>query len=450
MLLFLDSLNRFLWGVPVLIMILALGLRLSIKTGFVQIRKLPHALREMFHGMTRRNTEGISSYRALCTALAATVGTGNLAGVAGAITIGGPGAVFWMWICGVIGMMIKFEEVILAVRYRRKNSDGAWIGGPMYMIESGMPARLRLLAGIYCFLGVAASFGIGNTVQVNTVVDSIGRVLQLRQITPTAGGNLLIGAVMAAVVASAFTKGSERIGSFAQFLVPTAAGLYILLSLGVVILNVHRVVPALTSIVTGAFSPRAVTGGAVGSVFLTVRIGTSRGVFTNEAGMGTASIAHAESNASTAFSQGLMGIAEVFLDTIVICTLTALAILCSGVSIPYGAETGIQLTLDAFTAVYGEWVILPLTVAICFLATATVLGWGLYAIRCAQYLFGERAWGFFAVLQPAAVLVGAIMNTSQVWVLSELLNCLMAIPNLIALTYLMPTFLKEVNAYRSG
>lgn len=446
---FLTSLNSFVWGVPVLMLILFVGLRLSVQTGFVQIRRLPDALKEAYRSITnKQSASGMSAYRALCTALAGTVGTGNLAGVAGAICIGGPGAIFWMWICGMIGMVIKFAEVILAVHYRQKDSTGAWIGGSMYIIQQAMPDRMRFLAGVYCFLGVAASIGVGNTVQINTFVTGVNEILANWNHPPSMASSVIIGILMALFVYTAFRKGSGRIGFLAQILVPAATGLYIILAFGVILMNAHHIPNALMSIVSGAFNPRAVTGGMVGSLFTTIRIGTSRGVFTNEAGMGTASIAHAESSTNSPVLQGYLGMIEVFLDTLVICTLTAFAILCSGIPIPYGEEYGIELTLAAFSSVYGSWILFPVTVIICLLATATILGWGLYAVRCAQYLFGEKIWSYFTAIHAIAVFAGALMNTSSVWLISELMNGLMAIPNLIMLIYMTPVFVKIVKASR--
>lgn len=435
----LEWINRFVWGMPALILIIGVGLYLSFCTGFAQLRLFPRALRSFLSQFKRRNeTGGNSSYRALCTALAATVGTGNIAGVAGAIAIGGPGAIFWMWICAVFGMVTKFGEATLAVKYRRINKKGETVGGPMYMIEDGMPKKWKWMASLYCFFGVVAAFGVGNATQVNAVIGSINGVVAFLGGGGSVATDMLLGVILALLISSMLLGGAKRIGSVAERLVPFAAVGYMLLCVFVLLVRWRALPDVFASILCGAVSPCAVTGGMVGSAFTALRIGASRGVFTNEAGMGTAAIAHGASEVDHPVKQGLMGIVEVFLDTIVICTLTALVILCSGVDINYGVDTGVLLTVDAFSEVLGAWICVPIAVAMCCFAVATVLGWGLYGIRCAQYLFGEKAWRPFVYLQGAVVLISSVLQTGTVWILAETVNGLMAIPNLIALAYLMP------------
>lgn len=436
----LERVNAAVWGVPALLGILGIGIYLSIRTGFAQVRLFPKALRA-FLSTFRRNRgkdEGVSPYRALCTALAATVGTGNLAGVAGAIAIGGPGAVFWMWISAVLGMMTKFAEATLSVRYRERNSGGEWVGGPMYMIRNGMGKRWRWLATVYCFFGVVAAFGVGNATQVNTVIGGINQAVTALGGAESQWGNVLMGIGLAVLICGILLGGMKKIGTMAEMLVPFASVCYLLLGLGVLIARIQDVPGAFAAIFTGAFSPRAVTGGMVGSMFAALRIGVSRGVFTNEAGMGTAGIAHSAARVTHPAQQGLMGIMEVFLDTVVICTMTALVILVSGVAIPYGEDVGVVLTTQAFSAVYGDWVSILIAAALCCFAIATVLGWGLYGARCAQFLFGDGVWKRFVLLQGVAVILGAVLKTGTVWLLSETVNGLMAIPNLIALGCLAP------------
>ena len=435
----LEKVNAIVWGPPLIILTLCIGLYISLSTGFVQIRLLPKALKAFFSQFKRKNeSSGVSSYRALCTALAATVGTGNLAGVAGAIAIGGPGAVFWMWVCGLLGMATKFAEATLAVRFRQKNKEGAYVGGPMYMICNGLHRRWHVLAYLYCFFGVVASFGVGNATQINTVLGGFEKIVSQNGNTISFHVRLIIGISLAVLVSVLLRGGAKRIGKATELLVPFASVCYLVLGIVVLTVRVDAIDDAFKAIVLGAFSPKAVTGGAVGSFVLTLRIGTSRGVFTNEAGMGTASIAHASSDVSSPCDQGLMGIVEVFLDTIVICTVTALVILCSGVMIPYGADTGVSLTADAFSSVFGEWIYIAITVALCTFAVATVLGWGLYGARCTQFLFGEGAWNVFVFLQGIVVVVGACMRTETVWLMSDIVNGLMSVPNLIALFLLTP------------
>lgn len=446
---FLETLNGIVWGVPALIMILGVGIYLSIRTGFAQIRLFPKAVKTFKDQFISRkkNHNGVSSYRALCTALGATVGTGNLAGVAGAIALGGPGSIFWMWVCGFLGMATKFAEAVLAIRYRKKSGSGEYIGGPMYMIEQGMPPKIKWLAGLYCYFGVVASFGVGNATQINAVIGGINSVIVTYGGNESKTGNLIMGVVLAALVLILLLGGAKRIGAAAENLVPFAAGGYILLAAFILIVKAEMIPAAFCTIVKGAFDPRAVTGGVLGSAAVSVRVGASRGTFTNEAGMGTASIAHASAQVKHPVEQGLMGIMEVFLDTIVICTMTALVILCSGVYIPYGSDVGVTLTSQSFSSVCGDWVCIPIAIALCCFAVATVLGWGLYGARCTQYLFGDKAWKRFAFAQAGVVVIGAVLRTGTVWLLSEIVNGLMAIPNLIALTYLSPELSRLISEY---
>ena len=436
----LAQLNEIVWGVPALLLILGVGLYLSVRTRFAQLRLFPKAMREFLktlRGETLKNGT-VSPFQALCTALAATVGTGNLAGVAGAIAIGGPGAVFWMWVCALLGMVTKFAEATLAVRYRTRDANGEFVGGPMYMIRNGLGKRWAWLAGLYSFFGVVAAFGVGNATQVNAVISGINEAITAFGGEPSLTGNLIMGAFLALLVAFMLLGGLRRIGSIAETLVPFAAIGYVLLGIGVLIARADAIPDALSTIIRGAFSPRAATGGIVGSFLLTLRTGVSRGVFTNEAGMGTASIAHAAADVEHPAQQGLMGIMEVFLDTVIICTVTALVILCSGVPVPYGEDVGVILTAQAFASVYGSWVSVFIAAALCLFAVATVLGWGLYGIRCAQYLFGAGVWRKFVLLQAVTVVIASVLSTGTVWLLSETVNGLMAIPNLIALTALTP------------
>ena len=447
----LNALHDLVWGAPGLILILGTGIYLTVITGFAQVRLFPEALRR-FAGMFRGSKEkknGISPFQALCTALAATVGTGNLVGVAGAICLGGPGAIFWMWVCGLVGMATKFAEATLAVRYRvRRGTE--FVGGPMYMIRQGMEKRFHFLAGVYSFLGVIAAFGVGNATQINAVVTGINNVLTRFGGQASTRGNLLMGLVLAALVGAALLGGAKRIGQTAEKLVPFASACYIVLCAALLVLRADAVPGAFRVIILGAFSPRAVTGGAIGSAFRALSVGCSRGVFTNEAGMGTASIAHASAEVSHPAEQGLMGIMEVFLDTIVICTMTALAILCSDVPVPYGMDVGGDLTTAAFTLVLGDWVSIFLSMFLTCFAFATVLGWGLYGARCGEYLLGPGAWKGFAAFQTAAVVLAAVMKTETVWQLAETVNGLMAIPNLIALLWLSPELRRLTKEYIHG
>ncbi len=445
-----SILHASLWGAPVLILILGVGLYLTISLGAPQIVLFPRALKAFLARLVPgRKGEGSSSFRALCTALAATVGTGNLVGVAGAICLGGPGSIFWMWICGLLGMGLKYGEAALAVRFRVESPEG-YAGGPMYVITRGLGSSFLPLARIYCLFGVIASFGVGNSAQVNAAVSGINQVLSCFGLPQTRGLNLVIGLVLSALIGSVLIGGARRIGAMAELVVPALAVCYILLCGGVLALRASCIPDAFRMIFQGAFSPRAVTGGMLGSAFTALRVGCSRGVFTNEAGMGTASIAHGSASVFHPAQQGLMGIMEVFLDTIVICTLTALVILVSGVPIPYGTDAGGKLTNEAFQTIYGGAAPVFMAIALVFFAVTAVLGWGLYGGRCAQFLFGPGAWRWFALSQTLAVLLGALADTSLVWQAAEILNGLMAIPNLIALAALTPDLRRLTIEFRKS
>ena len=448
---FLNGLHHTLWGAPTLILILGTGLFLSVRTRFVQLRLLPRSLRQMARSLRRKPGEnGISPFQALCTALAATVGTGNLVGVAGAICLGGPGAIFWMWICGFIGMATKYAEVTLALRCRVRE-HGEYLGGPMYMITRGMGPRWRYLAAAYAVFGIAASFGVGNATQVNAVVSGVNAVLRSFGRAESLRRNLAMGLLLAVTIGAVLLGGAKQVGRTAEKLIPFVSGGYILLCLGVLILRRRYLPQAVSLILDGAFNPRSVTGGLLGSAFQALRVGCSRGVFTNEAGMGTASMAHACAQVSHPAEQGLLGIVEVFLDTIVICTLTALVILTAGVAIPYGTDAGGSLTASAFSSVYGSWVNVFLAGALACFAIATVLGWGLYGCRCAQFLLGPKAWKGFALLQALTVIPASVGKAETVWLLAEILNALMSVPNLIALAALSPELVRLTKEYeRSG
>ena len=441
-----EDLHALVWGAPALVLILGVGLYLSVRLDFVQLKAFPEAfrlfLRQLLPG------KGSSSYGALCTALAATVGTGNLVGVAGAICLGGPGAVFWMWICGILGMVTKYAEALLAVRYRVKTGDG-FAGGPMYIMTRGLPPKLHFLAYCYAFFGLTASFGVGNVTQIHAAMSGIHAVCDTFGWYP---GSLLDGVlaiVFASLIGIFLCGGAKRIYAAAERLVPAAAVTYILMCLLILIFRWRYLPDAVSRIICGAFSPGAVTGGMIGSAFQALRIGCSRGVFTNEAGMGTASIAHASARNVHPAQQGLMGIMEVFLDTIVICTLTALVILVSGIPIPYGTDAGGRLTTRAFAVIYGKGAVVLLAMVMTLLAVATVIGWGLYGARCAEFLFGARSWQYFAGAQTVMIILGSFLETPTVWLLAETVNGLMAIPNLITLAVLTPEVLRLTKEYKN-
>lgn len=434
-----TAVNNFIWGVPAMICIFGVGLYLSLRTRFLQIRKFPYAIRTTIGRMFRKKdaSDGaITPFQAVCTALAATVGTGNIAGVAGAIAIGGPGAVFWMWISALLGMCTKFAEVTLAVFYREKNANGELVGGPMYYIKNGLGKKWHFLAYLFAAFGVLTVFGTGNATQVNTITTAINSALMNYHVISEKSvslSNLIQGIIIAALVALILLGGVKRIAQVTEKLVPFMALFYIILALGVILLNINTIPSVFVSIFKGAFRPSAVTGGIVGSMIMSVKKGVSRGIFSNEAGLGTGSIAHACADTRKPVKQGMFGIFEVFTDTIVICTLTALVILCSGTSITYGQAAGAELTISGFTATYGNWVSLFTALAMCCFAFSTILGWGLYGARCIEFLFSEKITKYFMAAYSLVAILGATANLGLMWSIAETFNGLMAIPNLIAL-----------------
>lgn len=434
--------NSFIWGVPAMICIIGVGILLTVRTRCIQVRKFGVAMKNTIGKIfdkTQARDDSMSPFQAVCTALAGTVGTGNIAGVAGAIALGGPGAIFWMWCSAFLGMCTKFSEVTLAIHFREKNKNGEYVGGPMYYIKNGLSKKWHFLAVFYAVFGVLTVFGTGNATQVNTIVSSVNTALMNFNILkgePSSNVNLIFGIFIAALVAMVLLGGIKRIGQVSEKLVPFMAVLYVILALGVIILNIQRVPGVFAQIVSGAFTPRAATGGIIGSMFLSMKKGVSRGIFSNEAGLGTGSIAHACADTDNAVHQGMFGIFEVFMDTIVICTLTGLVILLAAPNISYGQAAGAELTISGFTATYGGWVSILTAIAMCCFAFSTIIGWGLYGSRCIEFLGGEKFVRPFLVVYSFVSIVGATMNLGLLWDISDTFNGLMAVPNLIALLML--------------
>lgn len=434
--------NSFIWGVPAMICIIGVGILLTVRTRCIQVRKFGVAMKNTIGKIfdkTQARDGSMSPFQAVCTALAGTVGTGNIAGVAGAIALSGPGAIFWMWCSAFLGMCTKFSEVTLAIHFREKNKNGEYVGGPMYYIKNGLSKKWHFLAVFYAVFGVLTVFGTGNATQVNTIVSSVNTALMNFNILkgePNSNVNLIFGIFIAALVAMVLLGGIKRIGQVSEKLVPFMAVLYVILALGVIILNIQRVPGVFAQIVSGAFTPRAATGGIIGSMFLSMKKGVSRGIFSNEAGLGTGSIAHACADTDNAVHQGMFGIFEVFMDTIVICTLTGLVILLAAPNISYGQAAGAELTISGFTATYGGWVSILTAIAMCCFAFSTIIGWGLYGSRCIEFLGGEKFVRPFLVVYSFVSIVGATMNLGLLWDISDTFNGLMAVPNLIALLML--------------
>lgn len=407
-----DVVNNFIWGVPAMICIIGVGLLLSFRTGFIQIRKFPYAMKVTLGRMLKKReaSDGaLTPFQAVCTAL--------------------------------------------AVHFHERNANGDLVGGPMYYIKNGLKKHWHWLAYLFSAFGVLTVFGTGNATQVNTITTAIDSALYNYDIISKESAstlNLIIGIVLAALIALILLGGIKRIGQVTEKLVPFMAVMYILLALGVVIVNLKAIPGVFGAIIEGAFNPSAVTGGAVGSFFMSMKKGVSRGIFSNEAGLGTGSIAHACADTKKPVKQGFFGIFEVFVDTIVICTLTALVILCSGVSVGYGEAAGAELTISGFTSTYGGWVSIFTAVAMCCFAFSTIIGWGLYGTRCIEFLFGTKANKPFMVVYSLVAIVGATMNLGLMWSIAETFNGLMVIPNLIAVFLLSGVVVKLVKEYFAG
>ena len=447
-----SYLNNIAWGPWMLVLLVGTGIYLSIRVGFLQFGKFGYAMKNTLGKIFRKSEAGdgeVTPFQAVSTALAATVGTGNIAGAAGAIAVGGPGAVFWMWISALFGMVTKYAEVVLAVRYRERNERGDWVGGPMYYIRNGLGKSWNWLACVFCVLGALAAFGIGNMTQVNTIASSINNAINafggntgavtirlLGQTVPVS--SIVIGVIVAGIVMLVLFGGIKRIGSVAERMVPVMAAVYILASLTVVLSNVDILGKVFMMIFQGAFNAEAALGGVFGiTIMTTIQKGVGRGVFSNEAGLGSAPMAHAATSERDPVMQGLYGIFEVFMDTIVICTLTALTVLCGveqGVGITWGENAGAELVSSAFGTVFGTKAgAIIVAVGITLFALSTILSWSLYGTRCFEFLMKGRGVKAYQCLFVAVVVIGATLKLDLVWNIAEMLNGFMAIPNLVAL-----------------
>ena len=402
----------------------------------------------------------LTPFQAVCTALAGTVGTGNIAGVAGAIAIGGPGAVFWMWISAILGMCTKFAEVTLAVHFRERNANGDYVGGPMYYIKNGMGKNWKWLAVVFSIFAALAAFGIGNAVQVGNIVSSINTVIVAfnPDFTGQSTVNMVLGIVLAVLVAIVLFGGIKRLGAVTERLVPIMAVIYIVACLIVLIRYIGTLPAVIGDIFRGAFSPAGVTGGVIGSMFLVITWGVKRGVFSNEAGLGSAPIAHASTSETDPVKQGLYGIFEVFMDTIVICSLSGLTVLCAmkgtGMELlDYGnkAAATTNVNAQALGTVFGVKAgALIIAIGIALFAFSTVLGWGLYGARSCEFVFGTKSIKPYYAIFVIVVFVGATMDLALAWDIADTLNGLMAIPNLIGVLVLSPKVVKETKRHFRG
>ncbi len=453
------SVNAFVWGIPMLILIMGTGLYFTLRTGALQFFKFPLVMKKIFRSAkteTKRDKGAVSPFQAVTTALAATLGTGNIAGVAGAIALGGPGAVFWMWVSALLGMATKYAEVLLAIRFRKRNEKGEWVGGPMYYITHGLGQNWRWLATLFACFGAVAAFGIGNMAQMNTISTAVISLFQSfypnPSLTSLYGHNikLVAGIVVALISALVILGGMRRIGEITEKFIPLMSMLYLLGAFVVIGANIDKLSQVLSDIVEGAFRPEAVTGGAAISMLLSMQRGIGRGVFSNEAGMGSAPIAHAAANTKSPVEQGFFGIFEVFADTIVICTVTALVILMGLNDIAYGQNAGAELTVRAFATVFTDkGASAIVAVGILFFAIATIFSWSLYGTRCCEFLLGSKSTKPYQLLFLGFTVLGATMEMGLVWEIADTLNGLMSLPNLIAILALSGTVAQMTREYKS-
>ena len=458
---FIDFLNGIAWGPWMLLLLVGTGVYLTAKVGFIQITRFGYAMKNTIGKVFQKQTAAggeVTPFQAMTTALAATVGTGNIAGVTGAIAVGGPGAVFWMWLSALFGMVTKYAEVVLAVHYRERNPKGDYVGGPMYYIKNGLGRKWNWMATLFAILACLAAFGIGNMTQVNTIasafntaIDAFGgntsaaSITLFGQVVPVS--SIAVGMVVAVIVALTLFGGIKRIGAVTEKMVPFMAAIYIVCALCVVGSNIGSLGKIFMMIFKGAFSAEAALGGAFGiTVMQTIQKGVGRGVFSNEAGLGSAPMAHAASSEKDPVKQGMYGIFEVFMDTIVICTLTALTLLCgveSGVSITWGQSAGAELIGASLATVFGDKAgALLVAVGISLFALSTILSWSLYGTRCCEFLLGHKITIVYQIIFVCVVVIGATLDLELVWDIADTLNGFMAVPNLIALLGLSGVVIK--------
>lgn len=457
-----ESINKWLngvvWGIPMMCLILGTGVYLCIRCGFPQFAHFGHIMKNTLGKAFEKSEakEGsVSPFKAMCTALAASIGTGNIAGVSGAIAIGGPGAVFWMWVSALLGMCTKFAEVTLSIKFRQRNEKGDWVGGPMYYIQNGLGKKWKWLASVFAVFGALAAFGIGNMTQVNTICSTVGGAI--KNFVPDVNLTIvawIVGALCAVLASIVYLGGIEAIGDVCALLVPVMAIIYILASIAVIVMNISAVPEAFGAIFKGAFNPAAVSGGLAGvGIKMAITKGVGRGIFSNEAGLGSASIAHAAADVDHPVKQGMFGVFEVFMDTIVVCTMTAMVVLLGvGVhNIEFGNDIGAQLTINGFMSVFGDK-IPGVVVAVCLtmFAFSTVLTWGLYGTRCMEYLFNYKVAKVYQIIFCGVMIIGGVIKLQLAWDIADTLNGLMAIPNLIALLLLSPVVIKLTKEYFRG
>ena len=450
-----GPLNDFAWMYTFLPCAIAGGLFLTIRNGGVQFVHFGHAMKNTVGKMFQKQKAGegaVTPLQAVTTALSATVGTGNIVGTTQAIAMGGYGAIFWLWLAALVGMVTKYSEIVLAIKYRERDAKGDWVGGPMYYIAKGLGGGWKWLAGLFAVFAILASFGIGNMSQVNSITGSvIGAVAAFTAVSAGVESALkwLMGIVLALLVAIILLGGIKRIGAVTEKLIPFMSVFYIIFAIIVIGVHWQNIGGAFGLIFSSAFTPQAIGGAASGIVLKqTIIWGLRRSAFSNEAGLGSAAIAHAAADTRGPVNQGLYGIFEVFVDTIVICSLTALTIICSGVDIAFGTRPGSEVIAAALGTVFGgRFAALFVAIALALFAFSTVLGWSLYGTRCVQYLFGNKAVRVFQVIFIAVVVVGCVSPLSFVWDVADTFNGLMAIPNFIGLFALSGVVAAETKKY---
>ena len=434
----LGEINGIVWGWPMLGLIGITGLYLSVVTKFYPITNLGAGFRQLWAGRREQGDGDISPFNALMTSLSATIGTGNIAGVATAIFMGGPGALFWMWTIALVGMATKYAEAVCAVQFREKDERGEWVGGPMYYIRNGLGDNWRWLAVAFALFGTIAGFGIGNTVQSNSVADALQDSFGINK--------LYTGIILAVLVGAVLLGGIKRIAAVAGKLVPFMALSYLGAGLVILAMNATEIPGAVAIIIESAFNPVSASGGFAGAtVMLAIRYGFARGIFSNEAGLGSAPIAHASAQTDNPVRQGTIAMLGTFIDTIIICTITGLVIVISGEWMT--GVSGASLSSAAFAQALpgvGNYIV---SVGLSVFAFTTILGWSLYGERCAEYLFGTNAIMPFRVLWVLAIPVGTMVSLDFVWLLADTLNAMMAIPNLIALLLLSPVIIRLTKEY---
>ena len=450
-----SFLNGIVMGWPGMILLVGTGVYYTFRCGGVQFKWFGYIMKNTIGKIFEKKEAGegaITPFQAVCTALAATVGTGNIAGITGAIALGGPGAVFWMWISALFGMCTKFAEVTLAIHFRERNDKGDWVGGPMYYISKGLGKNWKWLGSLFALFGMLAAFGIGNMTQINSIVTSISGTINSFTPINVNTANLIIGIIVAIFCGIVLIGGLKRIGQVTEKLVPFMAVIYILSALIIFFAHIGNIGNVLRSIFVGAFTPSAVVGGAAGiTISAAVKRGVGRGVFSNEAGLGSAPIAHAAADTDSAVRQGCFGVFEVFADTIVICTLTAFAVLMSGTPINFGQAAGADLTIAAFGTTFGRVGGIIISVGLTLFATSTILSWCLYGTRCAEFLFKTtKIIKPYQVIFCLIIVLGAVTELSLVWDIADTLNGLMALPNLVGLLALSPIVIKLTREYFNG